>query len=174
MIQLSGGHCITLTIKVIDRNSTALKFFLHQVDENLLQQLQSGENIHIVLNPMEMQDQDIFARLNDPPQVPQTSTQQPGTSRSVLAGNSSLKSRSDNKTEVSTKTVKKSAPRGKTKNESDPDLGQLLSTGQSIDEEVLVVGNSQEHMDMTESWNQVILNLHLNFKLSPQICDWDA
>ena len=117
-----------------------------------MQQLQRGENIHIVLNPMEMQDQDIFARLNDPPQVPQPPTQQAGSSRSVLATNSNLKNRSDDtRSEVSNKTVKKSAPRGKTKAEADPDLGQLLSNDQSVDEGV------QEQMDMTASWNQVNL-----------------
>jgi hypothetical protein len=120
-----------------------------------LQQLQSGENIHIVLNPMEMQDQDLFARLNDPPQVPQPPSQQAGPSRSVLAGNSNLKNRGDSKAEVLTKMVKKSAPRGKTKTEANPDLGQLLDNNQSVDEEVLVAGNSQEQMEMTDSWNQV-------------------
>ena len=56
------------------------------MDENLLQQLQSGENIHIILNPMEMQDHDLFARLNDPQaqqQQPQHSTTATTTETSV-------------------------------------------------------------------------------------------
>ena len=57
------------------------------MDENLLQQLQSGENIHIILNPMEMQDHDLFARLNDPQaqqQQPQHSTTATTTTESSV------------------------------------------------------------------------------------------
>ncbi len=121
------------------------------MDENLLQQLQSGENIHIVLNPMDLHNQDSFSKLND--QYLQTTD---GTNKSSnLAQNSNVKEDS-----VSTSSGRR-AGRSKIKNDSENqslpsvDLSRILNV--PAEENSLAVVSASEQMDMTEirDWNQV-------------------
>jgi hypothetical protein len=121
------------------------------VDENLLQQLQSGENIHIVLNPMDLHNQDSFSKLSD--QYLQTTD---GTNKSSnLPPNSNVKEDS-----VSTSSGRR-AGRSKIKNDSENqslpsvDLSRILNV--PAEENSLAVVSSSEQLDMTEirDWNQV-------------------
>ena len=117
----------------------------------MLQQLQSGENIHIVLNPMDLHNQDSFSKLND--QYLQTTD---GTNKSSnLPPNSNVKEDS-----VSTSSGRR-AGRSKIKNDSENpslpsvDLSRILNV--PAEENSLAVVSASEQMDMTEirDWNQV-------------------
>ena len=117
----------------------------------MLQQLQSGENIHIVLNPMDLHNQDSFSKLND--QYLQTTD---GLNKSSnLAPNSNVKE--DSASTSSGRRAGRSKIKNDSENQSLPcvDLSRILNV--PAEENSMAVVSSSEQLDMTEirDWNQV-------------------